>query len=385
MNSIAPGQFLGYTLQLPRALYHLLKSGPGDKVSIEVISDVATSKLNGSVISEEDKSSIVGNPITDRSTDLWKTFSNWIDAINRGVLDVRKTKFILYCNQSGRQGIVNKFSTAQNHQEAKTTVDYVKTELNDIKSDHDIWKDYNFVVNESETLLLDVIERFELELGNGTGYDEVRYEIRRIHVPESQIEFFMDNLSGWLQKLVMEKIKTKEKAIIRWEDFNHQFSVLFERARRRELIDFSLQYPPEDEEVQSQVKVRPRYLQQLEVVASSDDEILEAVCAYLRANVNRVKWIDNEIIDEDIASDFELRLREFWGNQRKRIQITQKTLSEEEQGQLLYGDCKSRTETINDINPPYPTIAGTYHALADEPVLGWHPNWENLFPCRKEN
>ena len=90
MNSIAPGQFLGYTLQLPRALYHLLKSGPGDKVSIEVLSDVATSKLNGLVISEEDKSSIVGNPITNRSIDLWKTFSNWIDAINSGVIDVEK-------------------------------------------------------------------------------------------------------------------------------------------------------------------------------------------------------------------------------------------------------------------------------------------------------
>ena len=384
MNSIAPGQFLGYTLQLPRALYHLLKSGPGDKVSIEVLSDVATSKLNGSVISEEDKSSIIGNPITDRSTDLWKTFSNWIDAINSGVLNVKKTKFILYCNQTGRLGIVNKFSDAKNHKEIKTAIDYAKTELNDIKPNHNIWKYYNFVINENQTLFLEIVERFELELGNGAGYDDLRYEIKRIQFPESQIEFILDVLSGWVQKVVVEKIKAKEKAIIRWEDFNHQFLVLFERARHRDLIDFSLEYPPKVKEIQNQVKIHPTYLRQLDVIASSDG-ILEAVYEYLRANINRTKWIDNEIIDEDIASDFELRLREFWKNQRKRIQITQKTLSEEEQGQLLYGDCKSRTETIKDINPPYPTIAGTYHALADEPVLGWHPNWENLFPCRKEN
>ncbi len=46
MNTLAPGQLLGYTLQFPRAFIHLLKSGPGDKVSIEVLGDVATSKAN---------------------------------------------------------------------------------------------------------------------------------------------------------------------------------------------------------------------------------------------------------------------------------------------------------------------------------------------------
>ena len=53
--------------------------------------------------------------------------------------------------------------------------------------------------------------------------------------------------------------------------------------------------------------------------------------------------------------------------------------SEKEKGQLLFVDCKSRKETIRDMNPPNSTIAGTYHALADEPVLGWHPSWEKLF------
>lgn len=385
MESNAPGQLLGFSFQFPRALCHLLKSGPGDVVSIEVLGDVATSKSGGEVISEEDKSSIKGNPLTDRSIDLWKTFSNWIKAINDGVLDVGKTKFILYCNESsGREGIVHKFSSAGNHEEVQNAIDCAKRELKDITTDHTIWEYYNYVVNKNEPLLLEVVAKFELQVGNGAGYDEVSYEIQRKHVPKSQINFLMNYLGGWLQKQVSEKIKSKELAKISWEDFNHQFMVVFDRARRLELIDFTLQEPIQECDKRKQVKISPCYLRQLEKIEASDDDILEAVSDFLRADVNRSKWIENEIIDENVASDFESKLIIFWGNQRTRIEITEKNLAETKRGKLLFMDCRSRQERIRDSDPPSSTIAGTYHALANKPLLGWHPNWEQLFPKQKD-
>ena len=384
MKSNAPGQLLGYSLQFPRALYHLLRSAPKDVVCVEVLGDVATLSSGDELLSEEDKSSIVGNPLTDRSTDLWKTLSNWIEAIIKKDFDIEKTQFVLYCNQSGRQGIVNKFSLAQNQSDIQSALEYAKNELSDIKPDHEIWKDYNFVVNENETLLLKVIQRFELQIGNGAGYDEVRLEIQRKHVPEGQIEFIIENLSGWLQKVIIEKILVRKSATISWEEFNHQFVVLFDRSRCRELIDFTMQYSKEDEMVRNQVITRPRYLQQLEAIDLKDEEILVEISNYLRADVNREKWIADEIIDVGIACDFESRLTIFWENQRKRIQITEKMLGEIEQGQLLLSDCKSRQEAIRDMVPPSSTIAGTYHALADEPAIGWHPNWETIFHKQEE-
>ncbi len=382
MKSNAAGQLLGYTLQFPRALYHLLRSGPGDKVSIEVWGDVATLTSDFHLIAEEDKSSIIGNPLTDRSTNLWKTFSNWIEEINCGNLDVQKTKFILYCNQTGGHGIVDEFNSAQNKPEAQKAIDYAKTKLNDIKPEHEIWKYYDFVVNQHETLLLDVIERFELQVGKTSGYDEVRHEIKCKLVPENQIEFLMDKVGGWLQKEISEKIANRRQAIVSWEEFNHQFLVIIERIRKRELIDFAMEYPS-NEEVQKHKKTHPCYLKQLDVIGSSDDELIEAVIDFLKANVNRQNWIENKIIDEDIASDFESKLSKFWENKRKAIKLTQNNLSEEEQGQLLYIECKSRQETIRDMSPPESTIAGTYHTLANEPVLGWHPNWDKLFSKQK--
>ncbi|WP_440960233.1 ABC-three component system protein [Paenibacillus nitricinens] len=380
MKSNAPGQLLGFSMQYPRALYHLLRSAPKDVVCVEVLGDVATLKSDGELLAEEDKSSIVGNPLTDKSTDLWKTFSNWIEAIKDGFIDVEKTKFLLYTNRSGREGIVNKFSSAEYRSDIQSALEYTKKKLGDIKSDHDIWTYYDFVVNRNEALLFKIIQRFELQIGNGAGYEEVRIEIQRKHVPEGQIEFLMENLSGWVQKVITEKIVAHKCATISWEEFDRQFKVIFDRSRCRELIDFTMHYSKEHDNVQKHVKNRPIYLRQLESIELDENEILDAISDYLRADINFEKWIANEIIDDEIALDFEDRLTKFWGNQRKRIEITEKKLGDFERGQLLLVDCKSRAETIRDMTPPPSTIPGAYHALADDSILGWHPNWDKIFP-----
>lgn len=54
---------------------------------IEVHGDVATLHSGGFVTAEEDKSSINANPVADKSTDFWKTLSNWVDAAIEGEFD----------------------------------------------------------------------------------------------------------------------------------------------------------------------------------------------------------------------------------------------------------------------------------------------------------
>lgn len=376
MKSNAPGQFLGYSIQFPRALFHLLTCSPGDRVCVEVLGDVATQKSDGSLLTEEDKSSLVGNPITNKSTDLWKTFFNWIKAVNDNEIVITNTKFVLYCNKSGRPGIVDKFNSATDESQIKAAIEYAKTELSDIDEEHDVWEFYNYVVNENKNILIGMIERFEFQLGEGTSYDELRKELIRKRIPDSQLEFVLDELLGWLQKDILTKISSKKQAIVSWEEYSHRFTVLFERSRSRELIDFTLRFPLGLEEINNQIKSRPTYVKQLDIIGMNEDDIIKAVTDFMRASINRGKWIEAEIIDEDIASDFESRLNRYWNNRRRGINITYSDKSEKDRGQLLYSDCMERTETIRDMSPPDSTISGTYHALADCPVLGWHPDWQ---------
>lgn len=385
MKSNAPGQLLGYAYQFPRALFHLLKGRKGDVVCIEVLGDVATKRADGKVIAEEDKSSTVGNPLTDRSSDLWKTLSNWIKGIKDGEFDAKKTNFVLYSNQSGRHGIVNEFSNAQSETEVKTAVENARKQLTDINSDHEIWPHYDFCMNQNESLLNELIGKFELQTEDGAGYDEVRRELSGMLFSDSQIDFLMDALGGWLQRQIAEKIADRKNAIVSWEDYAKQFKTLFERIRLKELIDFALLYPPKNDEIQQHAQMRPPYLRQLEKINASEEETVGSIIDFLRAKINRDKWIETEIIDNDVAVDFQSKLESFWKEARKKIELTQKKMNVEDKGQLLLAECKSRQETIRGIPPPDSTIAGTYHTLADKLVLGWHPEWEKIFLSDEKN
>ena len=103
----APGQLLGYALQLPRALCRLMQVGPGGAVGVEVLGDVTVYFPDGSVVDEEDKSGTTRNPLADRSASLWKTFRNWISCISDGALTVDASHFVLYCNQRGNRALVD--------------------------------------------------------------------------------------------------------------------------------------------------------------------------------------------------------------------------------------------------------------------------------------
>ena len=201
------------------------------------------------------------------------------------------------------------------------------------------------------------------------------------HVPESQIRTLIESISGWLIRLVAERIANGGDARVTWDEFDKEFVTHFTRARRLELIDFALTRPPSNAEIDVHMRlpVRPFYLQQMESVNSTDDELIDAVYDFLRAKTNRDHWIEDEIIDETIASDFEDKLRKFWANTKKKFSITHKKETKEDQGQLVLLECMERTETVGTQHPPSRTVAGTYHALANNLTLGWHADWEKKF------
>jgi hypothetical protein len=341
--------------------------------------DVSTTGPNASVIAEEDKSSIRSNPVTDKSTDLWKTLSNWVNAVLSGELDPSKTSFILYRNKSGRKGLAEDFSSAATVEAARVCVESARKKLKAIDKNHPAWSYYkNALIDNSDTLIK-IILQFHLESGTGAGYSEVEKEIIKKHVPKSQIRMLVQSISGWLTRLVSEKISSRLDARITWEDFNKEFVVHFDRARRLELIDFTLTSPPSELAVSQHVNLRPVFLKQLELINSTDDEIIEAVAHYLRAQINRNHWIEDDLIDEELAADFEQKLINFWTNTQRRLSITNRSLPKEELGSLLFSECMVRQEAIGTQNPPACTIPGTYHALANTPALGWHFDWKDKF------
>lgn len=366
-------------MQFPRALCHLLKAAPNCTVCIEVHGDVATVLPTGEIIAEEDKCSIHSNPVTDRSIDLWKSLSNWVDSIRAGEFDVNRTTFVLYRNRSGQAGLAETFDACTSREQAEQALLNVESKFADLDASHPIWPYYKNVALDHRDTLLDLITRFQLETGDLAGYAAVEQELRTKLIPLNQIGAVVHHLNGWLVKLIMTRISQNQAAIVTFDEFSHECAVLFARARCLDLLDFTTYAPPSSAEIDQHIKSRPTYLRQIEFVKADNDDLIEAVTDFLKAKTNRDKWIEEELIDEQVASQFEDNLRRFWRNKMKEVKLVNATLDKEARGMLLLTQCQNHQETIRNVKPPPSTIAGTYHALADRPSLGWHEDWEAEF------
>jgi hypothetical protein len=380
MNSTAAGQLFGYSLQFPRALLRLLEADVGAKVGIEVCGDVAVFFPEGGVLSEEDKSSLTGNALTNLSSNLWKTFYNWINAINAGEMNPECDRFVLYTNHPvTKDSLVLKFHDASNDS-LENIINKVNKALAAVKKGHDLFDYKDLVLNKNLDLFKKIILRFELVSNHRADdvYQDIRRELERIGIEKKEIEWILNALTGWLQKTVMEMIGGHNNAIISKESFLRELRSLQGKIHRRELIDFAVSKMPGRDLLSKQANQRPVYVKQLEHIQLSDDEIIEAVSDYFRADSNRLDWIEQEIINEDDMHDFEGKLCSFHSTKQKTIKLTQSSLPEEFQGKLLLNECQTRQETIAGKAPPDRTIQGSYHVLADEKCLGWHPQWKKL-------
>lgn len=379
MSKNASGQLLGYAMQFPRALCHLLEAVSDCTVCIEVHGDVATVQSSGEIIAEEDKSSIHSNPVTDKSVELWKTLSNWVDSVRAGEFDLNTTTFVLYRNRAGQNGLAEAFHACTTPEQAEQALVEAGPKFANLDASHPIWPYYKNVMIDHRETLVGVIARFQLETGDLTGYAAVEQELRLKLVPVNQIDTVVKHLNGWLVRLVMTRISQNKPAIVTFDEFAHECAVLFARARCLDLLDFATYSPPSSAEIDQHIKGRPTYLRQIEFVKAENDDLIEAVTDFLKAKTNRDKWIEEELIDEEVASQFEEDLRRFWKNKKKEVTIVHGALEKEARGMLLFSQCQNHQETIRNVKPPPSTIAGTYHALADKPCLGWHEDWEAEF------
>lgn len=388
MKSNAAGQLFGYSLQFPRALLRLLQADIGSKIGIEVCGDVAIFFPEGIILTEEDKSSLSRNALADTSINLWKTFYNWINAINDKELNAKTDRFILYTNHTvPDDAIAKKLSNAHSQEEIDAAIQSAQEKLKKISEDKGLFKLKKNVLESNLNVFKEIIPQFELVVDNKADdvYDSIRNELLKKLVSENHIEYLLEALTGWVQKTINQLIAEKKQAIISFSDFYQQFQYLFTQIKSKQtLIDFALSKMPATQELTEKANKRPIYVRQLEVIKSSQDEVIRAVSDYFKADANRQQWIEKGLVNEPSMQDFEDRLLSYYDNSRQRILLTTAQEPEEKQGKLILLDCQQRQELIADMNPPDRTVQGSYHVLSDELRIGWHPRWKIIFTQNRE-
>ena len=112
-NTHVPDKVYAYMIQSFHMLYALIDCKKGDVVSMEVFDDVGISREDGTSTAIQLKSvTSNANPVSDHSTDMWKTFYNWLMGVKDGELVAEKTNFKLFITVDKTGTIVKNFNDA---------------------------------------------------------------------------------------------------------------------------------------------------------------------------------------------------------------------------------------------------------------------------------
>ena len=89
-------------------------------------------------------------------------------------------------------------------------------------------------------------------------------------------------------------------------------------------------------------------------------------------------WSKSGDVHEDSFADLDERLDRTWRNHKLTVDVDAAAKPQVQRGQLLYARCMTYATPVQGMETPPYFIPGCFHRLADDLVVGWHPDYRAL-------
>ncbi|MFM5137752.1 ABC-three component system protein [Aeromonas caviae] len=383
----ATASMLGYLYQARYALFLSLQkirevNDPDECfVSIEKLDDIAfETGGNPADILQTKYHGSEGN-LTDRSADLWKTIRVWAEGITKGDLDPATTNFTLITTQSAPvTGLVAALLPASSReiQAARKLADEIAAETSNA-TNLSAYVAYNALLDWQKDQLIGSINILCRSASILDVEELIKKELRTT-AEKKHIDAFYTRLEGeWFKRFISAMSSSDENEVCLGEvvaiidDLRSQFS----------LTNLTADYAdaePEDIDVDGDDR---NFVEQLRIVGYTNMAIRVAIINYYRAYEQRSRWSRDGLVKPGELKAYLKKLQEEWEFHLSTMQ-PDFDLTNDDQckklGRGVYDKCqedKISNRIRKDFNHPY-VARGSYHTLADELVIGWHPSYQFL-------
>jgi hypothetical protein len=378
----AAPQALGISLQYTRLTVMLLEASEGSACSLEVLDDVAAAEADGQTHLVQSKSALGDNPVADHAISLWKTLYNWLQLIQRSVVEPQRTTFELYVSREVGGEIVKSLHDATTTDQARDALASARAKLwgqgpafplRDSLPEK-LARYTNTIFSAKKESVLPMVVNLRLRCGSGSPQDDLLALLSRHPISPPKITKVADQLTGWVKRQVDTRLEQSLPAVITQADFHREY-LAFVRSADRDMILKSFASKPT--ESQKLAKMSAVFVRQLELIEADYDEKLEAVSDYLRACWDRTSWSIEGDVHEESFKILDDDLCRLWKNVRKEKLIERAGTSPVSQGQLIFSGCMKHQAQVQGMFPPSHFVPGCFHRLADMLKVGWHPDYQN--------
>ena len=381
----APGQAAAFPYQFERMMYWLAKSPSGYIVGIETEDDISVKGSNGSLILEQDKHSIQSDakPFSDRSIDLWKTLSIWIEALDNEEVDAYTTTFFMVTNKLIPDCIANQIGLAKTDEQVNTCVKRLESIAKEPPKHVAAFMD-RVLKNESRINLNRIIKKCQVVglMSDGEDGDLRKETIAQLQLPEwctQHANSIADELLGWLNNTVLSIWQKAKPAWIERNHFINQLHAIIDQKKRQIRRERAAHLIPVTDEKIGSEKGSP-FVKQIYLITDDDDIVDNAIREFIRCNIEKLRLSAEGNVTDDDWMAFETTLEDRWGKIQKRIIRMSHEKDDEDIGFEIFSETtenyKEKLAGI-DTEQVYLT-SGTYHRLANLIKIGWHPRFKDL-------
>lgn len=372
-----PAQALGYLIQPTRLLQLLLDAPPDSFVTLEVFEDVGFESSAGNKIASQVKTGLVKNPLTDKSAEFWKTLANWCDAIDRHEIDPQKTIFEIYIAKPRKGKVASLFHEAKSLEEAEGAIEAARKRLSKNSAG-----DHKQPMSEAKTYarrvlkhaaLATLVQKFRITTAAVNPLEDLRPLVAAKWIRPESVDIVIYHAHGWLKENIDASLLAKKPACVAANDFNKEMLSFLPRCDFKTMVA-SMAGLPSAEEVAAE-KVRT-YVRQMQIISLDEESTLHAINDYLRAFVTRTKLAEQGIVHDDSFTEYAEALTSFWRNKRRFNGLVYTQHTPQDLGQLLLSDCCLHQRNLQGLEMPAYFTPGSYHALADDETIGWHPEYQ---------
>ncbi|MDE3180573.1 MAG: hypothetical protein KGM47_13050 [Acidobacteriota bacterium] len=353
-------------------------------IGIETDDDVAVLGARGS-LREQDKHSDrdSAKPFGDRSKDLWNTLAIWLDAIEKGHVKIETTRFLMVTNKTLSDCIFKHIGRAETQDEISACIAALE-KVRESPPDH-ISNLVNRVMRAEsrEALRALLVKTDSVDASDATGGAELRRKtIEYLQLPSwcsCNADSILDELRGWLHKVVLATWEQSEPAWVQRNHFVNQLYAIIDRRKRQMCRERAENLIPVTDDIVGQEKGRP-FVKQLYLVTGDDAVVETSIRDYIRCNIEKIRLSrEGDVTDADWAA-FQQALQSRWGKIHARvIRMRAGTLEEDVGFEIFTETTEDYREKLagTDTEQVYLT-SGTYHRLADLLSVGWHPRYLDL-------
>jgi hypothetical protein len=376
---------LGYLYQVRSALLwslRRLKTEPEFLVSVETLDDVAFETVGGNPIdllqTKHHKNGC--GSLTDASPDLWKTLRIWFEGRASGAIPPTASLSLVTTGEAP-SGTAASYLRAfpRDVPAAQKALDATASSSTNQKLTK-AFQTYLAANSSERTAILDRIVLLDAAPSVADLDGELRQEVYWAAGKEHH-SAFLDRLEGWWLRRVLRQLTDATQDRIGSVELESQMAELREQFKQdalpidEDLLGFTL------DDATWAAHENSNFVHQLELVKAGRRRIAIAVRDYYRAFEQRSRWLRDDLVVGMDLHQYEARLFEEWEvvfeAMRDELGDAATEEAKEQAARSVLAWVERTTIPIRpNVTTPF-VSRGSFHMLADEVRIGWHPEFQD--------